>query len=127
MLALKRLAVPLMPLVLMLLWTAPALSSTSGKIAGIVTDGERGQPLQGVTVKVDGTQIVTETDSDGEFYIINLPVGVHTLTVSMLGYERFIMQDVRVLMDLTTPVEFTLKSSPVNLDKSVTVVAQRPL
>jgi len=116
-----------MPLILILLWCSPVLASTAGKIAGIVTNGETGQPLQGATIRVEGTQIATEADSDGEFYVINLPVGVYTVSVSMMGFETINLQDVRVLMDLTTPLEFELNPSPVNLGRSVTVVAERPL
>lgn len=127
MLACKKCVIPLLPLVLAFLWSSPALGSTTGKIAGIVTNDETGQPIQGATVRVEGTQIATETDSDGEFYVINLPVGMHTLSVSVLGYSTMIVKDIRVLMDLTTPVEFALVPSPVQIDKAVTVVAKRPL
>jgi len=116
-----------MPLLLVLFWCSLAMASTTGKIAGIVTNGETGEPLPGATIKVQGTQIATEADSDGEFYIINIPVGEHTVAVSMVGYGTVIMQDVRVLMDLTTPADFTLNSSPVQMGKPVTVVATRPL
>ncbi len=126
MLALRKYLVTLMPLIL-LLWCAPVMASTTGKIAGIVTNSETGDPLQGATIRVEGTRIATEADSDGEFYIINLPVGVYTVSVSMMGYGTMILKDVRVLMDLTTPLEFILNSNPVNMGKSVTVVATRPL
>lgn len=125
-LAFRKLAVTLMPLIL-LLWCSPAMASTAGKIAGIVTNGQTGEPLQGATIRIDGTQIATEADSDGEFYVINLPVGVYSVSVSMMGYETMILTDIRVLMDLTTPLEFGLNPSPVNLGRSVTVVAERPL
>ncbi len=126
MLACKKFVVTLMPLTLLLLWCSPVLASTTGKVAGIVTNGETGEPLQGATIRIEGTRIATEADSDGEFYVINLPVGVYTVSVSMMGYETMIIKNTRVLMDLTTPVEFVINPSPVNLGKSVTVVAQRP-
>jgi outer membrane receptor protein involved in Fe transport len=116
-----------MPLIFILLWCSPTLASTTGKIAGIVTNGETGEPLQGATIRIEGTRMATEADSDGEFYVINLPVGKYTVSVSMMGYETMILKDIRVLMDLTTPLEFVLNPSPVDLGKSVTVVAKRPL
>jgi len=126
-LILQRFRVPLLLAILAAIMWTPALSSTTGKVAGTVTDAETGEQLPGATVKFQGTQIATQTDSDGEFYIINMPVGSHILTVSMIGYETVNLTDVRVLMDLTTPIEFKIKKSPINLNKSVTVVAQRPL
>lgn len=110
-----------------LVLTVPTWAATSGKIAGTVVDAATGEPLQGATIRVDGTQLVTGADSDGEFYIINIPVGTHTLSVSIMGYEAFIITNVRVLMDLTTPLDFSLKRSPIDMKKTVTVVAQRPL
>lgn len=126
-LACRKLTVPLMPLILILLWCSPALASTTGKIAGIVTNGETGEALQGATIRIDGTRIATEADSDGEFYVINLPVGVYTVSVSMMGYETMILKNIRVLMDLTTPLEFVINPSPIDLGRSITVVAKRPI
>ena len=103
------------------------MSSTTGKIAGIVQDAKTGDPLAGATVKVTGTQLSTQTDADGEFYIINLPVGEYTLTVTYMGYDSYILKEVRVLTDLTTPVEFPLQTNPIQINKSTTVVARRPL
>jgi outer membrane receptor protein involved in Fe transport len=103
------------------------LSSTTGKIAGIVTDAETEEPLQGATINVEGTQIFAEADSDGEFYIINLPVGEHSITVTTVGYETVTVREIRVLMDLTTPLELALQPGTIDLDKAVTVVAKRPL
>jgi outer membrane receptor protein involved in Fe transport len=112
---------------IILLCAYTAMASTTGKIAGMVADAESGEELKGATVRVLGTQKTTMADPDGEFFIINLPVGVYTLDISMLGYESAIVQDVRVLMDLTTPVDISLNVSPVELNKSVTVYAKRPL
>jgi len=125
-LAFKRVVIPLIALAFIVMWGGPAQSGTAGKIAGIVTDAVTGEPLQGATVRVQGTQFATETDIDGEFYFINIPVGVHELAVTIMGYESYTMTDIRVLMDLTTPLDIGMRKSPVNLDKSVTVVAQRP-
>lgn len=125
--SLTKYAVPCAALVLLLLWCSPAMSSTTGKIAGIVQDAKTGEPLAGASVRVEGSQMATQTDADGEFYIINLPVGEYTLTVTILGYESYILKEIRVLTDLTTPVEFPLQSSPIQINESMTVVAHRPL
>ncbi len=128
MLALRRVTAPLLTLVLIfILCHSQILSSTTGKIAGVVTDKDSFDEIPGATVRVVGTQTAVKADLDGEFYVINLPVGVYTLSVSMIGYETVIIKDVRVLMDLTTPVDFEISPSPLDMQKSVTVLAQRPL
>ncbi|MCK5126893.1 MAG: TonB-dependent receptor [candidate division Zixibacteria bacterium] len=119
---------PLLSLVLILIiCNSQAVSGTAGKIAGVVMDRKSGDELPGATIRVVGTQSASKADSDGEYYIINLPVGVYNLSVSMIGYETMIYKDVRVLMDLTTPIDFELTEAPLDMQKSVTVLAQRPL
>ena len=120
-LALKKITILLAMTAMVFVLSSLTVASTSGKIAGIVTDIVSGEPLQGATVQVKVLNFATQADSDGEFFIINMPVGTHTLSVSMMGYETIILQEVRVLMDLTTPVDFPMRRSPIHLDKSVTV------
>jgi hypothetical protein len=102
-------------------------AGTSGKIAGTIKDLETGQPLPGVTVMLEGTNIGTSTDEDGDYFLINIPVGSHILKASSIGYESVEKIQVKVFTDLTTPVDFQLKSSPIPLTNPITVVAERPL
>ncbi len=127
MLVLRNVAVPILVAVMLMACVSTTSAGTAGKIAGIVTDAASGEPIQGATVTVRGSGKLTETDSDGEFFVINLPVGVHQLKLSILGYEIVNVEDVRVLMDLTTPLEIEMTKSPIEMNKSVTVVAKRPI
>lgn len=54
------------------------------KISGVVTD-ESGEPLIGVAVAVDKTNLGTNTNLDG-FYSIQVPPGAESLTFSYTGY-----------------------------------------
>jgi len=118
-------AVPL----LMVLLMAPAQlhAKVSGKISGVVIDAESGEPVIGATVTVVATDLVTKTDEDGEYFIINIPVGEYDLAVTHVGYERVAKKQVRVLVDLTTPIDFQIKQAPVELANEVVVYAQTPL
>lgn len=102
-------------------------AGTGGKIAGVVKSAETGEPLAGATVSILNTTLATMTDLDGEFYLINLPVGDYNVKVDLIGYQAEIRSEVKVLLDLTTPIEFDLTSVPVELDQVVTVRAERPL
>lgn len=104
-----------------------AQAATTGKIAGVVKDKQTGESLAGATIKVVGTTIGTSTDEDGDFFLINLPVGTYTVEASLIGHESVKKTQVKVLLDLTTPVDFELKTSPIILAEVLTVVAQRPL
>ncbi len=111
-----------------ILWSPTTVwAGTSGKIAGAIKDQESGAALPGATVMIKGTGIGTSTDEDGEYFLINVPVGTYTVEVSLIGYQLVKKTKVTVLLDLTTPLDFELKSSPIELEKAITVVAQRPI
>lgn len=113
---------------LLFLFAVPVLQAgTGGKIAGVVRSAETDEPLAGATVTIVGKDIGTSTDLDGEFYLINLPVGDYDIMVSLIGYQKEIRSEVKVLLDLTTPIEFNLVTVPVEIDQVVTVMAERPL
>lgn len=56
-------------------------------VSGKVISQEDEQPLPGVSVLVQNTNIGTVTDIDGN-YSINVPEGRNTLTFSFIGYKR---------------------------------------
>lgn len=58
---------------------------TDANIVGHVTSEGRHLPF--VTVGIKGTTIGTTTDETGHFQLINLPTGIHTLTISFVGYK----------------------------------------
>jgi len=101
-------------------------ASTTGKIAGYVEDEESGEPIPGATIRVVGTDIATQTDADGEYYIINLPAGTYALTVSVIGFATIEKENVRVLLDLTTPVDFAIEQVEIPLKGKIKVYAQSP-
>ncbi len=61
--------------VLILVASSTALAAVSGKIFGAVLDAVTGEPIIGVTVRLEGTNTVTKTDVDGEYFIMNVPSG----------------------------------------------------
>jgi TonB-linked SusC/RagA family outer membrane protein len=57
------------------------------EISGIVTD-TLGHPLVGASVSIKGKNLITQTDSKGNFSFPNMPQGNYTLVVSYIGYEK---------------------------------------
>ncbi len=117
----------LLALALLSLYTVALFGGTTGKISGKVTDAESGEGLPGVNVIIGGTTIGAATDLDGNFVILNVPPGTHTLRASMMGYKIHILQNVRVSVDMTTPVKIALQPTVLEAGEEVTVVAERPL
>ena len=113
-------------ILLLVLLPVPLSAGTTGKIAGIVEDDKTGDPIPGATIRIIGTDLATQTDMDGEYFIINLPAGTYSVAVSTIGFQTIEKQNVRVLMDLTTPVDFTLEQVEVPLKRQVWVYAERP-
>ncbi len=112
-------------LALMLL-SGYAMAGTSGKITGVVTDNETGDALPGVNVIVEGTTMGAATNVSGEFTIINIPAGVYVVSTSMIGYNKVTKQNVRVLPDFTTRLDFALSAQSLG-GEEVVIVAERPL
>ncbi|MBL7074829.1 TonB-dependent receptor [candidate division KSB1 bacterium] len=101
-------------------------AGTTGKIVGIITDSESGDPLIGVNVIIEGTTLGAATDMDGYYVILNVPPGRHHLKASMMGYRAVTVTGVRVNIDLTTSQD--IKMAPIAVDLGeVVVVAERPV
>ncbi|MDZ7317376.1 MAG: TonB-dependent receptor [candidate division KSB1 bacterium] len=103
-----------------------AFAGVTGKIAGKVVDTETGEPLPGANIIIEGTQMGAAANLQGEFIIINVPPGVYTLKISMMGYKTQVRSNVQVSIDLTTQVNVKLEPSVI-AGEEVTVVAERPL
>lgn len=99
--------------VLIILCSGTGLSQTTGKISGVVTDGETGDPLPGANVIVEGTNLGAATGLDGEFFIINVPPGTYTLIVRMMGYETLKYENLQVSVNRTTNAEMKLKTTVI--------------
>lgn len=54
----------------------------SGKVVN-----ENAEPIQGATVFISGTKIITVTDVDGQFSFKGIVAGNYTVSTSMLGYS----------------------------------------
>lgn len=65
--------------------TSSAIFAQTGTIEGVVIEKETGEPLIGANV-VYGPGLGTVTDINGN-YALSLDLGLHTLTVSYVGYE----------------------------------------
>lgn len=112
-------------LVLFALWVQ-AFSGTTGKIAGRVTDQATGEGLPGANVVLVGTGTGAVTDMDGYYTIINVPPGKYAMMISLMGYGKLTITDVKVNTDRTSTQNAKLNSEVIE-GKSVTIVAERPI
>ena len=109
-----------------LLISAFLLAGNAGKLSGRITDKSTGEPLISANVMIKGLKIGASTDINGDYFILNVPPGTYTLTVSMLGYESINSSNVDVIIDRTTAKNFSLSVSAIEGDV-VNIVAERPV
>ena len=98
----------------------------TGKIAGKIVDGITNEPMIGVNVLVEGTNMGAATDSRGEYTILQIPPGTYDVSSSYIGYAKLITQNLRIASDLTTTLDLSMKASTVAGDL-ITVTAEKPL
>lgn len=106
--------------------TIPVFAGTTGKIIGQVIESATGEPLPGVNIIIDGTTLGAATDMDGSYFILNVPAGVYTLSVSFVGYRNITLENVQVVADFSTTQNFTLEAAPLG-GEEIVITAERPL
>ncbi|MDZ7294322.1 MAG: TonB-dependent receptor [candidate division KSB1 bacterium] len=102
-------------------------AGTTGKIAGVVKDADSGEPLPLANVTLKGTYLGAATDVKGRYHILSVPPGTYTLVVTMMGYTRVEVTNVRVSIDQTARVDISLRQAVLDLGTSVVVEASRPI
>lgn len=111
-----------------LLLLVPALlyAGVTGKVAGIITDAQTGDPLPGANIQIAGTSLGAVSDMQGRYIILNVPPGVASVKISYVGYESQLVTNVRIMIDLTTALSVKLKPSAVQM-REVVIVADKPM
>lgn len=97
----------------------------SGKISGRIIDAETNEPLPGANVRLEGTVQGASSDVDGYYFILNVPPGTYDVTATFMGYQTVTQTGVKVDVDKTTPVDFTLTPA-VFEGEEITITATRP-
>jgi len=100
-------------------------AGTDGTIRGKVTDLD-GVPLAGANIVLPDIDNGAAADMEGNYIILNIPVGEYDVVAQMMGYEKQRVTEVNVVMDQTTWLNFKLDIDNVDLDE-VVIVGTRPL
>ena len=84
------------------------IEEEAGILTGLVSDKADGMPIAGATVKLNGTDYKTETDSDGEYLFDSLPAGTYTVEISILDYQIAKLTDQKVIAGDETIADFEM-------------------
>ncbi|MBI4542952.1 MAG: carboxypeptidase regulatory-like domain-containing protein, partial [Gemmatimonadetes bacterium] len=106
---------------------ASASAQAVGSITGLVTDQQSGQPLEGVQVYVPQLNRGTLTQSNGRYFIINVPVGTYSVEARMIGYATVRYENVVVATDITRQVNLQMVSEAVAVEEVIVTAERVPL
>lgn len=98
------------------------LAQSTGSLEGQVIDAETQQFLLSATVSIEGTNISTITDFDGQFILEKIPSGPQTVRISFIGY-RPLDTLIAIQSDKTTSLgQVSIASTSVGI-REIKVVA----
>lgn len=106
----------------------PSLArAQAGKLTGVVTDVQSGQPIEGAQILLQGTGIGVLTDHNGRYFILNVPAGTYTVVARRLGFEPLGRSNVSVTIDLTRTVDFQMTAAAQVVQEITVTAAEVPL
>jgi carboxypeptidase family protein len=114
-------------LVALLVPLAAALAQSTGKIEGIVTDGETGAPMAGAQVTVQGTTLGNISNAEGYFFILNVPPGTRSLRFNFTGYTPAVVEGVQVMAGNTSRVNAAMQMAVIQLEMLVIMADPEPM
>jgi len=118
----------LLAAVLVLASTSLVVAQTGSTFNGRVLD-QGGAVLPGVTITVTnaGTGVVrtTVTNAEGQYSVPGLEPGTYTIGTELSGFAPALRNDVRLTINATLTVDFTL--SLASLQETLTVTGEAPL
>lgn len=110
-------------LILVLTISSIVVFAQKGSVTGNVKDGKTGETLIGASVYVNGTTLGTVTDFDGNYTLSNIPTGTVNLKCSFISYETSSKENITIIEENATTVDFVLGVSTVTLN-DVKVIAK---
>jgi len=108
-------------LALVVMAALPALAHAQERktVTGQITDAS-GQPLAGAVVQIPSLRLNTTTNDRGQFALVNVPLGTHTVRVNLIGYKQ-VTREVAVDAGATGPINISMATDPLLLDEMVVV------
>ena len=92
-------------------------------LKGKITDASSGEALPQANIQVGQTGTVSNLD--GEYQVTNLAAGAYTITISFIGYERKVFNNVAIKAGETKVLNAALAPTGVELNPVVTTASRR--
>ena len=91
----------------------------NGTIKGTVTDSKNNEAIIGANVYIQGTQVGSATDIDGNFTIANVKPGTYSLVVSFITYKSHVIPDVVVEGGKVSDIKVAMQEDATELQEVV--------
>lgn len=108
-------------------WTNEVAAQEPGRLTGVVVDQGTRQPLMGVLVQLEGTDLRATTSDNGRYLFMNVPAGSYTVVATMLGYGEERRMGVRVSAGAMTSENLELKTEVLRLQELVATGVVDPI
>ncbi len=89
---------------------SPVSPSQTISLSGSVIDFESGEALTGVEVKLEGTDIKTYTDFDGNFEFDGVKPGNYNIIASYISYDKSLVENFKANVE-NSEVDIKLQST----------------
>ncbi len=100
-------------------------AQNTGSITGFVIDKSTQQPLEGVSIKLDGTIKGTMADSLGKFRIASIPVKSYNVEISKVGYKTVTLFNIVINSGNENAYTIELEQSAFSLTDVVIKASRR--
>lgn len=90
----------------------------TGTVRGRVVEAATGRPLSGAQVYISGTDRGGIADASGEFLLLNVPAGTHTVRAEMIGFSASEL-GIEVVAGQVVRADFQLSQIAISIDEIV--------
>ncbi len=91
----------------------------NGNILGKINDAKTGEELIGVTVTIEGTNLGTTSDYEGNFKLQNIKPGTYNVVFSYVSYAKKTLQGIVIAAGKTETINVGLKATQKELNEVV--------
>jgi len=109
----------------LLMLIAFSASAQKGKIMGRVYDAVNNESLPLAALVIQGTEIGTSTDFEGNYVLEGLEPGLYNVEVQFIGYKPMVMYEIEVTNAKPRTLDFPLEPSSQELNEVVVSVQNK--
>ncbi len=99
------------------------VSAQTGVLKGKITNQFTNEPIGFANVLIEGTNLGTTSDFDGNYEIENVPPGTYDITASFIGFNSVTQYEIQILTARPGEVNFELTETASDLEEVVVKAA----